>query len=355
MKVVEVPGRVAEPAPAARWQRPVALALLPVLVVAAALAIQAGYAAVPQSIIVELLGYSMSLGDFALVLVRKLAVPALVLPIVFAVEAACCGWEDSSLRAILKRPSRSIRSDITMFLVIHSPLFRLARIVFTLGLVQIAGDVARIWLQQTTGLNLSLAGWPLVAMVPALLLVDTFLDYWAHRIQHSRHFWPVHRFHHAADEFCVLTADRIHPGDLPQLVFSFFLIGLFVVPEDVFLVYSTLIVALRYTIHSRIDTDFGWIGRWLVLSPGHHRAHHAYVNRASGNFALITLWDRLFGTLQPTVSRATPIGVERDYRHGYWTGADLVRDTIEMVREIVRPGDVQDRMVADSASVRKEG
>jgi sterol desaturase/sphingolipid hydroxylase (fatty acid hydroxylase superfamily) len=80
------------------------------------------------------------------------------------------------------------------------------------------------------------------------------------------------------------------------------------------------------------------------LSPGHHRAHHADVNRSSGNFALITLWDRLFGTLQPTVHRATPIGVERDYRHGYWTGADLVRDSIEMVREIVRPGDVQDRM-----------
>lgn len=316
-----------------RPHRTLALALFPLLVLGAALLVLAAYEAMSPVFSRNILGHVATLHGFALMTVRKFAIPALVLPIIIGVEVACNGWQDSSLRAIFNRPSASIRSDITLFLLIHSPFYRMLRIVFTLGLIYVAGDVGRLWLQRTTGINLSLAGLTLPAMFLAYAAIDTFCDYWAHRIQHSRVFWPIHRFHHAAEEFCVFTADRVHPGDFPELLLSVFVVGLFQITDTVFLFYSVLMVSLRYVIHSRIDSDFGWVGRWLVLSPGHHRAHHvADVNISGGNFALIPLWDSLFGTLRPTASRQTPIGVDEPYRHGYWAISDMVRDTWDLVR-----------------------
>jgi sterol desaturase/sphingolipid hydroxylase (fatty acid hydroxylase superfamily) len=207
--------------------------------------------------------------------------------------------------------------------------------VFTLGLSFLAGDGARRWLQSATGLDLSLCLLPLPAIVLAYLLIDTFCDYWSHRIQHTRLFWPIHRYHHSAEEFCVLTASRVHPGDFANVFFSIFLVGLFAVPGSVFLAYSAFISGLRYLIHSRIDSDFGWVGRYLFLSPAHHRAHHgAALQRGVGNFGLIPLWDALFGTLRPPAPQSTPIGVDTPYRHGYWVLTDMVRDSVEFASGI---------------------
>jgi sterol desaturase/sphingolipid hydroxylase (fatty acid hydroxylase superfamily) len=316
-----------------KLRRTLAFALLPLLVLGVALLVLDAYKAMPQIFSRSVLGHVVTLHDFSLMLVRKFAIPALVLPIVFAVEVASGGWQDSSLRAIFNSPSASIRSDITMFLLTHSPFYRMLRIVFTLGLVYIAGDVARVWLQHVAGVNLSLAGLTVPAMFIAYAAIDTFFDYWAHRLQHTCVFWPIHRFHHAAEEFSVFTVDRVHPGDFPELMLSVFVVGLFQVTATVYLLYSVMMVSLRYLIHSRIDSDFGWVGRWLVLSPAHHRAHHlADVNLSGGNFALIPLWDRLFGTLRPTASRQTPIGIDEPYRHGYWTISDMARDAGDLVR-----------------------
>jgi sterol desaturase/sphingolipid hydroxylase (fatty acid hydroxylase superfamily) len=43
---------------------------------------------------------------------------------------------------------------------------------------------------------------------------------------------------------------------------------------------------------------FGWVGRWLLISPVAHRIHHSpEVEHFDRNFGGITpLWDRLFGT-----------------------------------------------------------
>lgn len=53
-----------------------------------------------------------------------------------------------------------------------------------------------------------------------------------------------------------------------------------------------------FVIHSNLDLGYGWVGRWLFVSPRMHRVHHcnspAYYNR---NFSFdFVLWDRLFGT-----------------------------------------------------------
>jgi sterol desaturase/sphingolipid hydroxylase (fatty acid hydroxylase superfamily) len=84
---------------------------------------------------------------------------------------------------------------------------------------------------------------------------------------------------------------------------------------------------LRYLIHSRINSDFGWIGRWVIQSPLHHRQHHKLdTTEPAANFSLVPLWDRLFGTWAEETDWRMPIGVAAPYRQGVWVIPDLLRD-----------------------------
>jgi sterol desaturase/sphingolipid hydroxylase (fatty acid hydroxylase superfamily) len=285
-------------------------------------------------------GHVKHVHDLGALVARNLAVPMLILPLMFMIETVCVGWENSSLRDLLGRHDFTMRSDIVLFLLVRAtPVYNFLQLVLTLGFSEISGDAVRLWLKTSAGIDLSLVWMPPLLMLLAYMSVHTFCDYWGHRLQHTRLLWPIHRFHHSAQEFSLITADRIHPGDFATIFFSVFLVGLFQVSSVVYLSYAAALSALRFTIHSRIDTDFGWVGRYLVLGPGHHRAHHvADEKHSGGNFGLIPLWDVLFGTLRPAVSRATPIGVDHPYRHGYWVFTDMLRDSRDFVLGFFRRG-----------------
>ena len=45
-------------------------------------------------------------------------------------------------------------------------------------------------------------------------------------------------------------------------------------PGEVMIYVNVLVVALGFIIHSKIEADWGWVSRWLVQSPTHHREHH---------------------------------------------------------------------------------
>lgn len=294
----------------------------------------------PHDVTLHLFGHVKHVHDFGALVARNLAVPALILPTMFMIESVCVGWEDSSLRDLLRPHDGTMRSDVVLFMLVRvTPVYNFMQLVLTLGFSEIAGESVRLWLRHSASIDLSLLWLPLPLMLPAYMTVHTFCDYWGHRLQHTRLLWPIHRFHHSAREFSLITADRIHPGDFSTIFFSVFLVGLFQVSSIVYLAYAAVLSALRFTIHSRIDTDFGWVGRYLVLSPGHHRAHHvADEAHSGGNFGLIPLWDVLFGTLRPAVSRNTPIGVDHPYRHGYWVFSDMLRDSRDFVRGLFTRG-----------------
>jgi sterol desaturase/sphingolipid hydroxylase (fatty acid hydroxylase superfamily) len=271
---------------------------------------------------------------------RNLALPMLILPLVFMIETVCVGWEECSLRDLLGHHPDTMRSDIVLFLLVRAtPVYNFFQLVLTLGFSELSGDAVRLWLKTSAGIDLSLLWMPLPLMLLAYMTVHTLCDYWGHRLQHTRLLWPIHRFHHAAEEFSLITADRIHPGDFATIFFSVFLIGLFQVSSVIYLGYAGVLSVLRFVIHSRIDTDFGWVGSYHVLSPGHHRAHHvADEKHSGGNFGLIPLWDVVFGTLRPAVSRSTPIGVDHPYRHGYWVFTDMLRDSRDFALGFFRRG-----------------
>jgi sterol desaturase/sphingolipid hydroxylase (fatty acid hydroxylase superfamily) len=252
----------------------------------------------------------------------------LIVPAIFAVEYVMVGWTDSSIRYLV-RPSRSILSDITVYGFTITKIFKYISIPLTIGIVTISAQALHQNLVRYTGIPLSVTGFPIWAQVLILFFVYTFFDYWAHRADHSKMFWPLHRYHHAAEEFCVLTSDRVHPATFtdPIIACSIILLG---GSTNAFVILYAVIGGLRHVIHSRIDSGFGWVGRFLVQSPRHHRLHHALdIPEGFGNFSLCPIWDRLFGTWREPPRSRWNIGVPTPYRQGAWIFADIWRDYME--------------------------
>jgi sterol desaturase/sphingolipid hydroxylase (fatty acid hydroxylase superfamily) len=128
----------------------------------------------------------------------------------------------------------------------------------------------------------------------------TFADYWIHRLVHLPLFWPIHRFHHAISEYNTLITFRHHPifytfeSILRLILFVF-------IPLPHSLVGIWPLIGFLFTthqifIHTDLDWDFGWIGKYIIVTPKYHRLHHSsiYYNSNYGNFFIF--WDLLFRT-----------------------------------------------------------
>ena len=189
----------------------------------------------------------------------------LIMPAVFAVELIAVGWQRSSLRSLLCRPfalraygCRLLR-PLAQPSAQHSPGSvspSAARSSPAPGCM--TGCATR------AGISLSLDGLPLIVQYAGYFLLFTFWDYWQHRLEHSRFFWPIHRYHHGAEEFHILTSLRVHPAAFSRVIAMTLPLALVDAPVSVIAAMALGATILRFIIHSRIDSDFGWIGRWAV-------------------------------------------------------------------------------------------
>src|SRR5262245_6614030 len=146
---------------------------------------------------------------------------------------------------------------------------------------------------------LDLPGGPLYCI--GLLILQDFLFYWLHRVDHAcRVFWAIHATHHSAGEFNLTVGFRPSVFQ-PVYRFAWFLplalVGFR--PADVMVMYS---VTQLYgvLVHTR------YVGKlpildWVLCTPSHHRVHHAVNPRyRDKNLGMVLIvWDRLFGTFTP--------------------------------------------------------
>ena len=67
----------------------------------------------------------------------------------------------------------------------------------------------------------------------------------------------------------------------------------------------------QFLLHSCLPWTYGWVGRWLVVSPANHRVHHSTLPEHQGrNYSISwVLWDRVFGTYHEGCA-ACPIGYD---------------------------------------------
>jgi sterol desaturase/sphingolipid hydroxylase (fatty acid hydroxylase superfamily) len=116
---------------------------------------------------------------------------------------------------------------------------------------------------------------------------------------HWRWFWYLHRFHHSAPELNLFTGWRENPaaglvnflpGLTPLILLKLPTAGLFAA----FFVTYQMLSSLQ---HSQLSWSFGWIGRWIIVSPQGHQIHHSIdEEHRDRNFSVCPLWDRMFGT-----------------------------------------------------------
>jgi sterol desaturase/sphingolipid hydroxylase (fatty acid hydroxylase superfamily) len=265
----------------------------------------------------------------------------LLLPAALWIECWVVGWNRSSARQLLVARTASAKTDLAYFLLGQPHLTDLIGKLMTLGVSMLSGAWIHDRLSAGLGVPLTLvpASAPMPVQVAGYFLVYSFCDYWSHRLDHTRYFWPLHRYHHAADEFCVVNATRAHPAAFTGVFLVNMPMAILGASAEVMVAVNLLVLGLGFLIHSRIDSDWGWIGRWVVQSPTHHRLHHVLdiSTRPVGHFSMTPIWDRLFGTWRGDADQSLIIGVDTAYRHGFWIAPDILRDYWHFWKGLVQP------------------
>lgn len=312
-------------APIRRALHPVALSLVAAHLALLLLGWWALNHLVPDTLTLNLFGHAHHVSEVHRRVIDRTLEISLLLPSIFFIEYLCTGWAQSSVRHLLVERTASGWSDVACYLFQMAPIWTLVTAIMSLGFAYVSGEGLRQVLAHATGLKLSIAGAPLALQAVVLFVLYTLFDYWSHRLDHSRVFWPLHRFHHSAESFSVLTAARIHPAMFTAVVGAV-LPGVFLACDPEALAYVGLaVIVIRLLVHSRIESNFGWVGRWIVQSPLHHRLHHS-LNRMPINLGLLPIWDRLFNTWRDAPRQAMRIGTPAPYRHGAGVVLDIWRD-----------------------------
>lgn len=222
--------------------------------------------------------------------------------LVLALELAVVGWPASSLRRVVML-DRSALLDVGMFILLAGAYRHAAVWICSLGVLGLA--------ERGTGWLVGHA--PAVALhgIPGVvlwLLGADFLYYWVHRAFHSRFLWPIHRVHHSAPTLTPMTYYRQHPANLVTDPAVLMLPTILAVPSPFAGGVIGAVAGFHLLlIHSAIRWDYGFVGRWLLVSPGAHRIHHSF-DRADydRNFAtMFPIWDRLFGTWRNPATTST--------------------------------------------------
>lgn len=160
---------------------------------------------------------------------------------------------------------------------------------------------------------LARAGGDAAVLIAGFALLD-LLAYWEHRLQHLGPFWRLHHVHHADREMDASTAVRHHPGEflfnaaLGAVAMAGLGVPVWVVP-----IYALIAQLADLGQHANLALP-PWLDRRLavvVMTPGVHRIHHSEAaEHYDTNFgAVLTIWDRVFGTWHPQTSAALRLGV----------------------------------------------
>ena len=313
---------------------------LAVLALAYAFVLGAGYFAlmryVPDHVAVTIGGRPINVDDVHSRVLKSILTLLLIVPAAFLIECVFVGWDRSSLRQYIVAPTPSMKTDLSIFALSQMRILGLVGRVMVFGLTIVTGEWLHDQIWRLLGLP-DTAGAPFIVQLVLFFYVYTFLDYWTHRFGHTKYFWPIHRFHHSAEDLCLLTHFRQHPGDIMSIFVMNLPMGVLGAPPMVMVAVNLGILAFGLLTHSRLDSNWGWVGRWVLQSPNHHRDHHA-VRRTplTGNYSIAPIWDRLFGTWGEESDPSRRVGVATRYRQGYWIAPDLFRDYWHFWRAVLR-------------------
>lgn len=216
----------------------------------------------------------------------------------FIIELLVVGWNKSSSKRILQF-DKTIRNDfISWFLVVFN-FFNVLAFLLSLGICY----YLTILLHRKVDLQLiQFVTNPYLQFLIVFVIGD-FKNYWSHYFFHRFDpMWKLHEFHHSSTNLSILTTYRGHfieraIGSLFDVI-PYVLLG---VPIQMFFLVAIIKEVHLLLIHSSIRSDWGFVGKYILVSPAAHRLHHSietrhYQKNFGSNFIF---WDRMFGTYHP--------------------------------------------------------
>ncbi|MFI4883211.1 MAG: sterol desaturase family protein [Phycisphaerales bacterium JB064] len=138
----------------------------------------------------------------------------------------------------------------------------------------------------------------------AFLLLDA-IQYLCHVLMHKAPMlWRLHAVHHHAEELEATTAFRFHTFEVMihglLTLCAVLLLGVHV--HDVAIYNAVLLpVSMFHHSNTRLHPKLEAVLRWITVTPRMHRVHHSrWQPETDSNYAaVLSIWDRLFGTLTP--------------------------------------------------------
>jgi sterol desaturase/sphingolipid hydroxylase (fatty acid hydroxylase superfamily) len=156
---------------------------------------------------------------------------------------------------------------------------------------------------------------PVISFVCSFLLLD-FGEYIYHVLMHkNKRLWTFHIVHHSDRIVDISTTLREHPGEnFVRLAFTWlwvFLTGTFfwvLVLRQIIQIFSTSIAHINYRLPQKLDRFLGFV----FITPGLHQVHHHYQNPyTDSNYGdVLSIWDRIFGTLKRMPSEEVVFGID---------------------------------------------
>jgi sterol desaturase/sphingolipid hydroxylase (fatty acid hydroxylase superfamily) len=277
---------------------------------------------------------------------RLLGQPALILLgglALMGIEVLFRDWNKTAIYRIFVRRSISARIDVISYLLQFAGIAIFLEIILTFGVSIGAARLADYTSDQLHWARLTLPSdgvFQFAFSFAVYWLAFHFVGYWVHRVWHTPLFWNVHRFHHSASEMNFLTILRIHPAETFVRILFFISPMTFLQVSDGVLIASLVVNSfVNFALHSELDWDLGWVGRWIVGNPAVHRLHHSIdEEHRDKNFSNCPLWDRMFGTWYEGDKKPSAYGVnvegvpDRGYDEQPFT--QLLRDTLAFYRQL---------------------
>lgn len=153
----------------------------------------------------------------------------------------------------------------------------------------------------------------------SFLILDFFGGWLVHWTEHQlKILWRFHIVHHADNNVDVTTGLRHHPIEsVLRGAFFFAAILLSGAPMYAVMIYQTVLIIFTGFTHAnislprKIDAAISWI----LVSPNMHKVHHHRIQPyTDSNYgAVLSVWDRLFGTYRALDPSQIRYGLDRHY------------------------------------------
>ncbi len=211
------------------------------------------------------------------------------------IELVIVGWEKSSLKKLFVF-KKTVQTDFIFFLMNAFKLYDLITISLSFGICHFITYL----IYRTIDLNLILELNNYYLEFFILFMVSDIKTYYAHYLLHKFPLlWQLHEFHHSATELCLFTRYRDHflERALRRLldIIPVVILGLTI---ETYLILQVVLETHKLLVHSNIKSDWGFIGKYILVSPAAHTIHHSnqleHYDKNFGNTLII--WDKLFGT-----------------------------------------------------------